>query len=152
MARDRVFTILLALVAGCTGETAQPPAAVTPVPAVSAGSANGGSASRPGTTTALASGSEYRVDAVPSEPCAPGARCELRVTLTALGDYKINNQYPTKFVPAADHGLALEGPGAFEISEPKRGVMTLALQRAPNAPATLRGTFKLSVCTDENCE
>lgn len=72
--------------------------------------------------------------------------------MTALGAYKVNKDYPTKFVPVADDALALEAPAAFEVVEAKRGVMTLALQRAPEQPATLRGTFKLSVCTDDNCE
>jgi hypothetical protein len=51
----------------------------------------------------LAGKAFYRVDPGPATPCATGSTCELRLVLTALGDYHVNKDYPFKFVgdPAA---------------------------------------------------
>ena len=86
-----------------------------------------------------------------SAPLAETAfyRIELRphaeLALTALAGYHINERYPVKFI--ADDPAAIDGTGTFTRSDAQHGTLALAA-RAPR----LSGTFKLSVCTDENCE
>lgn len=101
----------------------------------------------------LAGSSFYRIDAGPQTPCTPGAPCEARLVLTALGGYKVNKDYPFKFVadPAAT-GVAIDGAGTFALDDPHSGTLTLRFLAPRRGPARLAGTFKLSVCTDEQCE
>ena len=116
----------------------------------------------------LAGKAFYRVDPGPATPCATGSTCELRLVLTALGDYHVNKDYPFKVVgdPAAaapeqrsredqdDRGerAALDGDGSFALDGEKRGTMTIKFRPAAAGNAKVVGSFKLSVCTDEACE
>ena len=94
----------------------------------------------------------YRVDAGPQTPCAAGEVCEARIVVTALAGFKINKDYPFKFVPDPAPGLAIEGGGAFARDDARTGTLTLRFRAAKPGPVRLSGTFKLSVCTDEQCE
>jgi hypothetical protein len=100
----------------------------------------------------LASKDFYRIDAGPQTPCAAGEVCEARIVLTALAGYKINKDYPFKFVAEPSPGLAIEGGGAFARDDAKTGTLTLRFKAGKRGPVRLSGTFKLSVCTDEQCE
>ena len=102
----------------------------------------------------LASKAFYRVDAKPLAPCSAGATCEAQLVLTALGDYHVNGDYPTKFVTdaTASAGLSIDGPGTFALDGAKRGTLTVRFKPAKPGAAQLVGTFKLSVCNDDNCE
>jgi len=93
----------------------------------------------------------YRVDRGPQPPCGSGAACEARVVLTALAGYHVNKDYPFKFVgdPAA---MPIDGTGSFAIDGAKHGTMTIKFRPAAAGTATLIGTFKLSVCSDDTCE
>ena len=55
----------------------------------------------------------YRVDAAPLPECAVGKACEVTFVLTALGEYKVNKEYPFKFVAdeKALRGGAIDGSG-----------------------------------------
>src|SRR5688572_29860246 len=103
MARE---LIILALVAACSRDK---PADRAPAP----------SAGPP-----LASAAFYRIDAGPRTPCAAGATCEARLVLTALGDYKVNQDYPFKFVAEPSPALAVEGTGTFAFDDARNGTMT----------------------------
>jgi hypothetical protein len=94
----------------------------------------------------------YRVDAKPLAPCPVNTTCEAQLVLTALGAYHVNDEYPTKFVADPASGVRVEGEGTFAISGEKHG--TMRVRFTPTAPgaAKLVGTFKLSVCSEENCE
>jgi hypothetical protein len=94
----------------------------------------------------------YRVDAKPIVPCPVKTTCEAQLVLTALGAYHVNDEYPTKFVADPASGVRVEGEGTFAISGEKHG--TMRVRFTPTAPgaAKLVGTFKLSVCSEENCE
>jgi hypothetical protein len=108
--------------------------------------------SQPAPTGApLAGKAFYRVDPGPATPCASGSTCELRLVLTALGDYHVNKDYPFKFVgdPAA---LPVDGDGSFAFDGEKRGTMTVKFRPAAPGSAKVVGSFKLSVCSDEACE
>ncbi len=100
----------------------------------------------------LAGNSFYRIDAGPRTPCAAGAPCEARLVLTALGEYKINKDYPFKFVGAPSPGVTLDGPGTFALDDAKTGTLTIRFRAARSGPVRVTGTFKLSVCTEEQCE
>jgi hypothetical protein len=101
---------------------------------------------------ALASKDFYRVDVKPLAPCASGSTCEAKLVLTALGEYKVNDDYPFKFVADPASGVAIEGEGSFEMAGTKQGTMTVRFKPAKPGPATLTGTFKLSVCSEATCE
>lgn len=100
----------------------------------------------------LAAKEFFRVDAAPSQPpCVAGTACEARLVLTALGDYKVNDEYPFKLVADATPGIAVEGTGKF-TPEGKTGTMAVAFRADKPGTAKLTGTFKLSVCNDHNCQ
>ena len=93
----------------------------------------------------------FRVEVAPPSACSAGAACEARVKLTALGDYKVNEEYPFKFV--ADKGsVTVDGAGKFARDTAKTGTLTIKF-RAPSAgTAKVSGKFKLSVCTKDVCK
>ncbi|MGN6109871.1 MAG: hypothetical protein ACTHU0_32485 [Kofleriaceae bacterium] len=145
MARDarviaRALAVAIAL-AGCKNREAPAP---SPPP-------------RPDPSTAapaapLAGKTFYRIDAGPQTPCTAGAICEARLVLTALEGFKVNQDYPFKFVGDPLPGIALDGEGAFALDDAKSGTMTVKFRAARAGTAQLTGTFKLSVCTAEICE
>jgi hypothetical protein len=92
----------------------------------------------------------YRVDAAPPAACAPGATCEARLVLTALGDYHVNKDYPFKFL--GDPAVPVDGEGAFAIDDTRHLTMTVKFRPAAAGTAKLVGTFKLSVCSHDTCE
>ena len=94
----------------------------------------------------------FRVEPGPKTPCAPNAPCEARLALTALGAYHVNETYPFKFVADPVPGVKVAGPGTFVMEDPKHGTLTLTFQAARPGPARIAGTFKLSVCTDDECK
>lgn len=100
----------------------------------------------------LAGKAFYRIDAGPPVACAPGAACEARLVLTALGDYHVNQDYPFKFVGEPAPAVPVDGEGAFAIDDAKHGTMTVKFHPAAAGTAKLVGTFKLCVCTDDTCE
>lgn len=100
----------------------------------------------------LAGKAFYRIDAAPPAACAPGASCEARLVLTALGDYHVNKDYPFKFVGEPTPAAPVDGEGAFAIDDARHGTMTVTFRPAAAGTAKLVGTFKLSVCSDETCE
>jgi hypothetical protein len=100
----------------------------------------------------LASKAFYRVDAEPIAPCKTGATCEAKLVLTALGTYKVNDDYPTKFVADATSTVPIEGEGTFKIAAAKQATMTVRFTPTKPGAAKLVGTFKLSVCNDDTCE
>jgi hypothetical protein len=132
MARDRIALALCLAAAACA-----------------AGCRKAGGGAPAGTP--LAGKPFYRVDAGPPVACAPGATCEARLVLTALGEYHVNKDYPFKFVgePAA---VPIDGEGAFAIDDARHLTMTVKFRPAAPGTAVLVGTFKLSVCSDDTCE
>jgi hypothetical protein len=100
----------------------------------------------------LASAAFYRLDAGPQPACTASNACEAHLVLTALGNYHINDRYPFKFEAAAAPGVAVDGTGTFATDSAKQGTLTIRFRADKPGPAQLRGTFKLSVCTEENCE
>ena len=136
MARDR---IALALCLVCAA-------------ACAAGGCRKSGGSEPVAGKPLAGKPFYRVDAGPPVACAPGATCEARLVLTALGDYHVNQDYPFKFLGEPAPAVPVDGEGAFAIGDAKHGTMTVKFHPAAAGTAKLVGTFKLCVCSEETCE
>jgi hypothetical protein len=105
-----------------------------------------------GAAAPLAEKPFFRIDATPQPPCTAGASCEARLVLTALGDYHVNERYPMKFIGDAAPGIELLGEGTFALDNAKTGTLTLRFRAVNSGTTRVTGTFKLSVCTDENCE
>lgn len=126
MARE---LLLIALAAGCSRESKAVP-----------------------TGAPLAAKPFYRIDPGGQTPCKTGTVCEARLALRALGDYHVNKDYPFKFVGDPPPAPALDGEGAFAIDDARTATMTIKFR--PTAPGTAKlvGTFKLSVCSDDQCE
>ncbi|HSK03547.1 MAG TPA: hypothetical protein VK932_19985, partial [Kofleriaceae bacterium] len=136
--------LAVAGVAACKRAPDREPAAA---PATAPGSSGDAAVPPP-----LAGNAFYRIDAGPQTPCTAGAPCEARLVLSALGAYKVNRDYPFKFVAEPAPGLAVDGPGAMTFDDAKTGTLTIRFRAARGGPARLTGTFKLSVCTDEECQ
>jgi hypothetical protein len=94
----------------------------------------------------------FKVDVTPPTTCAAKSPCEARIVLTALDGFKVNKEYPFKFVADANPAIAYDGTGTFAHGDPKTG--TLTIKFTPDAPGTAKvtGKFKLSVCTDDVCK
>jgi len=108
-----------------------------------------------------ASGSHYNVAVSARTDCPVGAECNGTITLTASGGYHINDEYPYRFVTDDSPGvdwLAADGKGFGKTSgDFKKTTATTAdvgiRYRGKQAGvAHLSGTFKMSVCSDANCQ
>jgi len=94
----------------------------------------------------------FRVDITPPVRCARGATCALKLGLTALDGYKVNVDYPFKFVADASPQVTLEGTGTFASTGKQTGTLTVKFRPAASGKVRVAGTFKLSVCTDDVCK
>jgi hypothetical protein len=130
MARDLAFVLVLALTASTTTVAAPTTA-----------------------TRTVASSKLYRIE-LTAPPCKETTRCEVELAIHALGGYKVNAEYPTKFVVAPKTTVTVDGTGTFTADKANKTVGTLTVRfRAKSAgSARLVGQLKLSVCTDEVCE
>jgi hypothetical protein len=105
----------------------------------------------PVATPPLVEKEHFRVDAGPRTPCQVGQVCEARVVLSALGAYHVNEKYPFKLEADPKSGVAVDGTGSWALDDAKTGTLTVKYKAGKAGTAKLAGTFKLSVCTDENC-
>lgn len=105
-------------------------------------------------------GKNFGLD-VSSSGCRAGSECAMTIHLAVAGDYHVNKEYPYKFVATPEPGVAFlaqdgntfsRAAGDFREEGPKAGTMTVRFK--PNAAGTahIQGTFKMSVCSDENCQ
>lgn len=94
-------------------------------------------------------GKNFHVDAAALGPCAPDALCTVAADLTAINEFKVNKEYPFKFV--AEPGLALDGPATFAHTGVHSGRLLVQFKR-PAGAVTVRGGFKLSVCSADVCQ
>lgn len=108
-------------------------------------------AARPAEAGALAEAANFRVDPGPVVACASGGTCEAKVMLTARAGYHVNPEYPYKFIADPSTELAVEGTGTFTVVDELHGTMTITFRPAKAGTLRLAGTFRLSVCTPEDC-
>jgi hypothetical protein len=94
----------------------------------------------------------FEVKVTPPASCARAKPCEATIALTALRDYKVNKDYPFKFVGDTAPGYTFDGTGTFARTADKTGTLTIRFTVDATSPAKISGTFKLSVCTEEVCK
>jgi hypothetical protein len=99
-----------------------------------------------------AGSTDYTVDVIDLEPpCRAGAPCSIRLRLVALGAYKLNAEYPIKFVPAASPGVVHDTSGPFQTVDPRTGILDVRFRAPAAGTVTVSGTYKTAICTDEVC-
>jgi hypothetical protein len=108
-------------------------------------------------------GNHFTIDAIAGD-CAAGGSCAVTVKLVAQADYHINQQYPYKFTAIQAPGVTFlgtdtNGPhiftktgGDFAINDEKTGTMTVKFKPGAKGALSIGGTFKLSVCSAQNCQ
>ncbi len=111
-------------------------------------------------------GKNYKIDAKPVGDCAAGSECKVAVRLEAQGDYHINGEYPYKLkaegagveflgTDAAGKNTFSKSAGDF-VADPgtpaKAGTMTVKFKPSAKGNVTINGTFKMSVCSAQNCQ
>jgi hypothetical protein len=108
-------------------------------------------------------GKNFTIDAAPAGDCKAGAECHITIKLRAAGDYHINKEYPYKFKAegagveflgsdAAGKNTFSKSAGDFVIDDEKGATMTVKFKPAAKGTATIKGTFKMSVCSAQNCQ
>lgn len=109
-------------------------------------------------------GANFFVDGAQVGDCPAGANCTAKLTLVATGDFHINDQYPYKFKADDAAGLTFRGtdhggPNVFSKDAEdwhktgaQSGVMNVTFQAADKGARSIRGTFKLSVCSAQSCQ
>ncbi len=158
---------------GMTVASASDPAAPSalPVAPVAPAAVASGAASAPGASPRPADGAckhaacadNFFVDTAAANDCAVGAPCSVTVKLVALGDFHVNDEYPYRFkaddAPGVDFGgTDALGKGVFSKTagdwhkeDAKSGAMTVKFTPREKGSKTISGTFKLSVCSVQNC-
>jgi hypothetical protein len=109
-------------------------------------------------------GNNFKLDASPAGDCKAGETCTATIRLEAVGDYHINKDYPYKFkakeAPSieflgsdpAGKNVFSKGAGDFTIDGEKVGTMTVHFKPGAKGAVTVGGTYKLSVCSAQNCQ
>ena len=149
---------------------------------VAAGSAKPVASGKPGTTTAVTSAAPAKdaPPATPLKPAStrlsgknftldaasPGCRvdtpCTMTLRLAASGEYHVNKEYPYKFTATPAPGVAFLGSGDantfsraagdFREDGEKAATMTVRFKPSSAGEARVTGTYKMSVCSAENCQ
>lgn|GEM_PF-6423418 len=101
-------------------------------------------------------GKTYRVDITPPKEGKAGEDLVATVTLVPLGEYKVNQEYPTKLSATAASGvkpatLVLKKKEAASFSE-KSAVFKPAFVAGTAGKYRVDAVFKFSVCTEKVCE
>jgi hypothetical protein len=150
MARE---LLLLALTAGAMACSKPDQAAEGAGATTAAGAAPSGAPSTAARAEPPLAGKDfYRIDAAPIAECKAGTSCQVELQLTAMGDYKVNKDYPFKFIADETPGISVHGTGSFAHQGKQSGAMTVKFHVDTAGTAQLAGTFKMSVCTEATCE
>lgn len=96
------------------------------------------------------SGKHFHVDTAAAAACAPAASCTVLAELTALDGYKVNHEYPFRFLLEPAAGVVLEGEPHFKVTATRTGRLTVRFRRT-SVPTPFAGTLKLSVCNPDEC-
>lgn len=83
-----------------------------------------------------------------------GKEGQVAIELSAKSPYKVNAEYPFKFIAEPSPGIRfaqeLVGKEAVQLSS-ERATMTVAFTPLRSGSTTVSGEFKFSVCTAERC-
>jgi hypothetical protein len=102
-----------------------------------------------------AEGDNYKIDT--SSSCS-GSDCTITIRLEALGGYHINDSYPYKFKTNPADGVTYKtadgvfGRASGHFSKDSATVATVKVEFTATKSTTVTGTFKMSVCSDDNCQ
>jgi len=113
----------------------------------------------------LAKGDNFKVEGNQGN-CTAGAECKVDLLLTAGTGFHVNKDYPYKFKANDVAGVEFTGTDAggknvFSkaagdfVPDPKDehlGVMHVHFKAAKAGTVALSGTYKLAVCTSDNCQ
>jgi hypothetical protein len=89
--------------------------------------------------------------------CKVGAECIAKITISAKGEFHVNESYPFKFTavhPTAEfHGTGgnVFSAGDFERQGKTVGVMTVKFKPKDKGPTTITGKYKICICSDKIC-
>ncbi|MBX3188133.1 MAG: hypothetical protein KF819_14020 [Labilithrix sp.] len=107
------------------------------------------------------SGKNFTLDAA-SPGCRVDTPCTMTLRLVASGEYHVNKEYPYKFIASPGGGVQFLGSGdantfsraSGDFREEGEKAATLTVRFKPTAPgdAKVSGTYKMSVCSSENCQ
>src|SRR5262249_24391878 len=148
--------------------SATPTASATPSATASAsatpkGSASAATAKLGAPAATKISGSHFAV-AASTPGCAFEKECTVALKLDASGGYHINKEYPYKFTANANPnvdflGKDVAGENVFskaagDFTENGEATATLVVRFKAKAHGTaaVAGTYKMSVCSAENCQ
>jgi hypothetical protein len=91
--------------------------------------------------------------------CAANSECSALLTLTATEGYHINkNEYPYKFIADEASGVVFTkdarsfGTASGDFTLVNESVATVRISFKAASAFTLQGTFKMSVCSEANCQ
>jgi hypothetical protein len=86
----------------------------------------------------------------------------MTLRLAAGGEYHVNKEYPYKFIAGAAPGVQFLGngdantfsraAGDFHEDGEKAATMTIRFKPTAAGEAHVSGTYKMSVCSAENCQ
>ena len=86
----------------------------------------------------------------------------MTLRLAAIGEYHVNKEYPYKFIAAAAPGVQFLGSadantfsraaGDFREDGEKAATLTVRFKPTATGEARVSGTYKMSVCSAENCQ
>jgi hypothetical protein len=105
----------------------------------------------------------FFIDVIVPSGCAAQATCTIALKLVATGDYHVNDEYPYRFKADEVSAVRFEGAdgagknvfsklaGDWQKSDAKSGVMSVKFTPLEKGTVAIAGTFKLSVCSPENC-
>ena len=113
----------------------------------------------------VASGNNFVVKADVAT-CAANTECKIDLRLEAGSGFHVNKEYPYKFKATPTNGVTFLGkdPGGVELfskaagdfaldpSNEQVGTMTVRYKVANKGAVSISGTFKLSVCSAQNCQ
>ena len=110
-------------------------------------------------------GKNFRLDLVPLGECkAGGDVCVVSLRLEATGDYHVNKEYPYKFkaieaanvdfqgTDAGGRNVFSKAAGDFSVDGEKVATMKIKFKATAKGPLTISGSYKMSVCSAQNCQ
>ncbi len=115
-----------------------------------------------GTVGAHIEGNNFKIDTESGE-CKVGQECAAKVKLTATGGYHINKEYPYKLTMQADKSVDFLGKNESDkkvfskplgdfTGEEKEATMNVRFKPTAAGDVVLKGTYKMSVCSEQNCQ
>ncbi|MGD0678431.1 MAG: hypothetical protein ABSC94_23740 [Polyangiaceae bacterium] len=108
-------------------------------------------------------GNHFFLDILSPGHCPAGMECTISIKLGATDGFHVNDEYPYKFKADLTDGVQFVGTdpaGQNVFSKPagnwhkvdeKSGLLAVKFFVGTPGQATITGTFKLSVCSAENC-